>query len=111
MPSYEIILPGLNQSNMLKSCGQEFLLYVTPNGKKKSAIITSDDKGIARIKRMTFDYYQLDDIQIDFLNNKCSFTCNVQDGNEMSCTIQYILLGFFIQYRDKSMAYFTFRKP
>jgi len=95
----------------VKPCGQEILLYITPYGKKKSAIITSNDKGIARIKRMTFDCFQIEDIQIDFLNNKCSFTCYERLGNEMSSTIQYILLGFFIRYHDKSMAYFTFRKP
>ena len=44
----------------MKPYGQEILLYVTPNGKKKSAIITSNDKGIARMKRMTFDCYQID---------------------------------------------------
>ena len=44
----------------MKPYGQEILLYVTPKGKKKSGIITSNDKGIARMKRMTFDCYQID---------------------------------------------------
>jgi hypothetical protein len=96
---------------MVKPSGHEFLLYITPNGKKKSAVITSNDKGIARIKRMTFDCFQIEDIQIDFLNNKCSFTCYEQFGKEMAATLQYVLLGFFIQYNEKSIAYFTYRQP
>lgn len=82
---------------MVKPSGQEFLLYITPNGKKKSAVITSNDKGIARIKRMTFDCIQIKDIQVDFHNNKCTFTCYEQGGKEMAATLQTILLGFFIQ--------------
>ena len=110
-PSYEINLPGLHQNAVVKANGQEFLLYVTPNGKRKSAIITSNDQGIARIKKMTFDCFQIEDIRIDFLNNKCSFTCYEQVGKKRASIIQYILQGFFIQYNDKSIAYFTYRKP
>jgi len=74
-------------------------------------MITSNDQGIARIKKMTFDFFQIEDIQIDFLNNKCSFTCYEHVGEKRASTIQSILLGFFIQYNDKSIAYFTYRKP
>ena len=96
---------------MKKPSGYEILLYVSPNGKRKSTVITSNDKGIGIIKKMTFDFFQIEDIQIDFRTNKCSFTCDEQFGKEMAATLQSVLLGFFIQYNQKYIAYFTYRQP
>jgi hypothetical protein len=96
---------------MVKPCGQEVLLYIKLNGKRKSAVITSNDKGIVIINKMTLDCFQIEDIQIDFLNHKCSFTCDEQFGKEMAATLQTVLLGFFIQNNEKSIAYFTYRQP
>ncbi|MFC6040270.1 hypothetical protein ACFPYN_12635 [Paenisporosarcina macmurdoensis] len=85
--------------------------YEIPNGKRKSTVITSNDKGIVIIKKVTFDCFQIKDIQIDFRTNKCSFTCDEQFGKEMAATVQTDLLGFFIQDDEKSIAYFTYRQP
>jgi len=90
--------------------GQEFLLYVTPNGKRKSAIITSNDQGVATIKRMTFDCFEIEDIYIDFFNNNCSFKCNDRMEQDMVSTIYRILRGFLIQYSEQSIAFYTYRK-
>lgn len=80
---------------MVKPSGYEILLYVKQSGKRKSAFITSNNKGIAIIKKMTFNCFQ-----IDFLNNKYSFTCDEQFRKEMAATLQTVLLGFFIQYNE-----------
>jgi len=91
--------------------GQEFLLYITPSGKRKSAVISSNEEGIARIKRMTLDSIELLDISFDFFNDKCTFTCPEPAGKDVPASIQHILSGFLIQYHPQSFAFFTYRKP
>ena len=109
-PSYEIVLPGLQQSTKFKQKGQEFLLYVTPNGERKSAIIVSNNNGKALIGSLSFDSFEIEDLHIDFINSKCSFTYKESLGKDLATTIQNILLGFFIQYHEQSIAFITYRK-
>ncbi|WP_019412990.1 hypothetical protein [Paenisporosarcina sp. TG20] len=70
----------------------------------------SNNNGIAVIKRMTFNCLQIENMQIDFLNNKCSFTCQEAPGEETALLMQFILRGFFIQYHEHSIAFFTYKK-
>ncbi|WP_342542155.1 hypothetical protein MHH33_14570 [Paenisporosarcina sp. FSL H8-0542] len=99
------------QSTKCKQKDQEYILYVTPNGERKAAIIVSNKIGKAFIERLTFDSFEIEDLHIDFLNNKCSFTYNENHlETEVVSNIQNILLGFFIQYHKQSIAFFTYRK-
>jgi hypothetical protein len=100
----------LQQSTKFKQNGQEFLLYVTPNGERKAAIIVSNNNGKALIERLSFDSFEIEDLHIDFINNKCSFTYKETLGMDIATTIQNILLGFFIQYHEQSIAFITYRK-
>ena len=89
---------------------KEFLLYVTPNRERKAAIVVSNKIGKAFIERLTFDTFEIEDLHIDFINNKCSFSYNENHETQVTSSIQNILLGFFIQYHEQSIAFFTYRK-
>lgn len=60
---------------------------------------------------MSFNCLQIEDMQIDFLNNKCTFTCQEPYGVETESVIKFILRGFFIQYHEQSIAFFAYKKP
>lgn len=66
---------------------------------------------MARIKRITFNSIQIEDMEIDFLNNKCSFSIKESMGTQYESTLEYILRGFFIQYHEQGYGFFTFKKP
>jgi len=104
-------LPGIQEEISDYQCDQEFLFYVSPNGERKSAIIPTNENGITRVERMTFDSIEIEDISIDFSNNKCSFTCHEPMGMELAQKIQNLMQGFLIQYSAQSIAFFTYGRP
>jgi len=50
-------------------------------------------------------------MEIDFMNNKCSFSITGPLGTKFDLTLQYILRGFFIQYDEQSYGFFAYREP
>jgi hypothetical protein len=104
-------LPGIQENISNLQSDQEFLFYVSPNGERKSAIFPNNEKGITHVERMTFDSIEIEDVSIDFSNNKCSFTCREPMGMELAQNIQNLMRGFLIQYSARSIAFFTYGRP
>lgn len=111
-PSYEVLLPGLNTSSSINQFGKkEFLVYVTPKGKKYSSIIQSKENGKALIGKMFFDCCVLENIEIDFEGNLCSFFSHTKVDEKIPQLLKNILSGFWIQYHTESIAFFTYPRP
>ena len=104
-PSYEVILPGLQQLELISQFGQEYLLYFSHTGERKVAVIKSNDKRFMRIERMIIDFIEIEDILIDFSQHKVKFRCNEPIGTTY---IQYILEGLLIQNHERSFGFFTY---
>lgn len=111
-PRYEVQLPGLKKSSMKNQFGrQEFLVYVTPQGKKKSTIVQCKENGKAFIHMMTFDCCTIQNLEIDFTKSICSFESNSKLDDQIPALLKNILSGFLIQYHAESIAFFTCGRP
>lgn len=107
-PRYEVQLPGLKNSSNLNHFGrQEFLVYVTPKGKRRSTLVQCRENGKAFIQRISFDCCELLNVEIDFFNSFCSFESNSKLDHEIPALLTNILSGFLIQYHSQSIAFFT----
>ncbi|MET1014338.1 MAG: hypothetical protein ABWX61_07495, partial [Paenisporosarcina sp.] len=107
-PHFEVQLPGLKKNSNINRFGrQEFLVYVTPRGKKKSTIVQCSGNGKALIKRISFDCCEIVNVEIDFINSICSFESNSKLDDQIPALLKNILSGFLIQYHSESIAFFT----
>jgi hypothetical protein len=102
-------LPGLKKSSKKNQFGrQEFLVYVTPQGKKKSTVVQCRGNGKAYIQRISFDCCDILNVEIDFIRSICSFESNSKLDDEIPALLKNILSGFLIQYHTESIAFFTY---
>lgn len=111
-PRYEVQLPGLEKSSKRNQFGrQEFLVYVTPKGKRKSTIVQCKGNGKAIIHMMNFDCCTIKNLEIDFTNSICSFESNSKLDDQIPALLKNVLTGFLIQYHTQSIAFFTCGRP
>jgi hypothetical protein len=103
-------LPGLIESSKKSRIErQEYLVYLTPQGKKESTIIQCKVNGKAYIKKMYFDYCDISDVEIDFIRSICSFESNSKlEDDQIPAFLKNILCGFLIQYHAECYAFFTY---
>lgn len=111
-PRYEVQIPGLKKSLKKNQFGrQEFLVYVTPKGKRKSTIVQCKANGKAIIHMMKLDCCTIKNLEIDFTRSICSFETNSKLDDQIPALLKKILTGFLIQYHTNSIAFFTCGRP